>query len=231
VATARPKLAAQVAERLLTEIWSGRWRPGDRLPTEPEMEALFGVSRTPIREAMQSLRLLGVVDISPRRGATIRALPVESVMDLAVLSGLMSPGTSIADVFEFRHAMESAIAALCARRATTAQIESMRALLVEHADALARQATERAQTLDLEFHAALAEASGNSIYQSVARALTGVFVEMRRVTSGIPGAAQTAVEEHRAILNAVAARDAERSRRAAALHIRQTRARYERATS
>ena len=193
------------------------------------MESLFGVSRTPIREAMQSLRLLGVVDISPRRGATIRALPVESVMDLAVLSGLMSPHTSVVDVFEFRHTMESAIAALSARRATDLQIAGLRALVAEHADAIAQQDGDRAQKLDIEFHAAVAQASGNSIYQSVARALNGLFTEHRRVTSGVPGAREAAVREHGAILAAIANRDAERARRAAAVHIRQTRGRYEQA--
>src|SRR5687768_10437118 len=75
----RAKLATVVREHLLADIRSGRWRPGDRLPTELELMANFGVSRAPIREAMQSLHLLGIVDISPRRGAVVRALPMESV--------------------------------------------------------------------------------------------------------------------------------------------------------
>src|SRR4051794_6320888 len=83
----RPKLATGVREQLLADIRSGRWRPGDRLPTEIELMARFGVSRAPIREAMQSLHLLGIVDISPRRGAIVRALPVEAVIDMAILSG------------------------------------------------------------------------------------------------------------------------------------------------
>jgi GntR family transcriptional repressor for pyruvate dehydrogenase complex len=229
VAATRPKLAAQVAERLLSEIWSGRWQPGDRLPTEPEMVALFGVSRTPVREAMQSLRLLGVVDISPRRGATVRALPVESVMDVAVLSGVMAPHASLSDVFEFRHSMESAVAALAARRATAERVNELRSLVAGHAAAIAWQDHERAQQLDLDFHIVLAESCGNAIYHSLARALTGLFIEIRRLTSGIPGAPEAAVGEHQAILAAIAAHDAEQARRAAARHIRQTRARYEHA--
>src|SRR6476620_9657648 len=85
--TNQPKLAESVRESLLAEISGGRFRPGDRLPTEIELQQRYHVSRTPIREAMQSLHLMGIVDISPRRGATVRAIPMESVVDMAILSG------------------------------------------------------------------------------------------------------------------------------------------------
>ena len=66
----RPKLATVVREHILADIRSGRWRPGDRIPTELELMARFGVSRAPIREAMQSLHLLGHRRhlAAPRRG-------------------------------------------------------------------------------------------------------------------------------------------------------------------
>ena len=89
----------------------------------------FGVSRAPIREAMQSLHLLGIVDISPRRGAVVRALPLQSVVDLAVLSGAMDRERPVNDVFEFRDAMDSAIGELTAADATELQIESLLAIL------------------------------------------------------------------------------------------------------
>ena len=61
VPSTRRTLSQQVREEILAGIASGRWKPGDYLPTQEELIAIFGVSRTPIREAMQSLSTLGVV--------------------------------------------------------------------------------------------------------------------------------------------------------------------------
>lgn len=227
----RAKLAILVREHLLADMRSGRWRPGDRLPTEIELMARFGVSRAPIREAMQSLHLLGIVDISPRRGAVVRALPIESVVDLAILSGSMGPDRPIAAVFEFRDVMEGAIAELCAAHAADAQIEVVRAILAENVAAVTRGDLIEAQRIDVAFHAAIADGSGNVVFQTVSRALSGLLVELRRRTSGVPGAAQASLGEHQEIFSALANRDGPNARRATERHIRNTRARYEAAAA
>ncbi len=227
VPSSRQTLASQVRERLLADIWSGRWQPGDHLPTEVEMMALFGVSRTPIREAMQSLDLLGLVDISPRRGATLRALSLESVVGLAILSGSMASPRSVPDVFEFRHAMEGAIAAIAARHATPEQVDGLRQILVENQAAVADEDRDAAREVDIRFHAAIAVASGNVVFQTITHALNGLLVELRRITGGIPGASAASYSEHCVIVDAIAAHDPSASRRAAESHIDQTRRRFE----
>lgn len=223
----RRKLAALVREQLLADIWSGRWKPGDHLPTEVELMAHFGVSRAPIREAMQSLDLLGIVDISPRRGAIVQALPVESVVDLAILSGVMDRERSVADLFEFRDAMESRIAELCAANASRAQIDAIREIVQENADAVARGRHDEAQQIDVRFHAAIAEASGNLVFKAVAKALSGLLAELRRSTGGIPGAAEASFAEHEEMFAAIERRNGPAARRATERHIRNSRARYE----
>jgi GntR family transcriptional repressor for pyruvate dehydrogenase complex len=225
----RPKLATVVRENLLGDIRAGRWGPGDRIPTEVELMARFGVSRAPIREAMQSLHLLGIVDISPRRGATVRALPMASVIDLAILSGAMDREGSVKAVFEFRDAMDSAIGELAAANVTDAQIEGLRAILAENGAAVARGDLPEARSVDVRFHAAIAEASGNLVFQAVAQAVSGLLREFRRMTGGIPGAAEASYGEHEEIYRALLARDGPAARRASERHIRNTRARYARA--
>lgn len=220
-------LAIQVREELLAEIWAGWWRPGDQIPTEIELMARFGVSRTPIREAMQSLHLIGIVDTSPRRGSIVRALPVESVVDLAILSGIMGREQPIAEVFEFRDAIESAAAKLFARSASNEQIQSLRTIVVENEAAVARGDDAEAQRIDVRFHAAIAEASGNAVFLAVTRTINGLLVELRRVTSGIPGASQAAFAEHGEIFRALERRDGSAARRLTERHIRNSRARYE----
>ncbi|MBF6604986.1 MAG: FadR family transcriptional regulator [Chloroflexi bacterium] len=214
-------------ERLLADILSGRWRPGDRLPTEPELTALFGVSRTPIREAMQSLSLLGVVDIAPRRGAIVKALPLESVVDMAILSGAMAPERSVGDFFDFRFETESATARLAAINATPEQVAAIRVVLRENEAAVRGGDRELARSVDVRFHAAIAEASGNVVFEALAHALNGLLVDLRRVTGGIPGASEASYAEHVEILAAITAQDGTAAQRASEAHIRKTRARFE----
>jgi DNA-binding FadR family transcriptional regulator len=222
----RRKLATLVRERLMAEIWAGRWRPGDRLPTEPEMAALFGVSRTPIREAMQSLSLLGVVNVSPRRGATVQALPVESVVDLAILSGAMAPERSADDVLAFRLAMESASAELAAANARDEDLAQLRSIVADNVAAFENGDTDAANDADIRFHAAIAEASGNVVFTSVAHVLNGLLVELRKSTGGVPGASDASLAEHQAIMAALDRRDGTAARLAAAEHIENTRTRF-----
>jgi DNA-binding FadR family transcriptional regulator len=223
----RPKLATKLREQILADISAGRWRPGDRLPTEVELMLRFGVSRAPVREAMQSLHLLGIVDISPRRGATVRALPVQSVVDLAVLSGSMSGNDTIGDVFEFRDVMESAIAELSARNARPEQLADLREIIADNRRAVEKDDRAEAQAIDVRFHGAIAEASGNLVFTAVAAALGGLLVELRRATGGIPGASREAFTEHLEIFEAVERGDGPAARRATERHIRNTRARFE----
>lgn len=225
----RPKLAIHVREQILADIFAGRWRPGDRLPTEVEMMASFGVSRAPIREAMQSLHLMGIVDISPRRGATLRALPVESVMDMAILSGSMAGSGRVKDVFEFRDATEGAIAELSSRNATDEQMTRIRDILGENEIAVSEDDFTEAGRVDVRFHAAIAESSGNVVFIAVSAALGGLLVELRRTTGGIPGASAASLLEHREIFAALELRDAPAARRATERHVRNTWARFEQA--
>jgi GntR family transcriptional repressor for pyruvate dehydrogenase complex len=219
-----------VREHILADIRSGRWRAGDRLPTEVELMARFGVSRAPIREAMQSLLLLGIVDISPRRGAVVRVLPIASVVDLAILSASMGAERQIPAVFEFREVMESGIAELYAAHASVEHFETLRAIVAENVAAVSRGDLVEAQRIDVAFHAAIAEGSGNIVFQTVARALAGLLVALRTRTSGIPGAALASLAEHQEIFAALANRDGPTARRASEQHIRNTRVRYEAAS-
>jgi GntR family transcriptional repressor for pyruvate dehydrogenase complex len=228
-AAGRPRLSTIVRDRLLAEIRAGVWQPGDRLPTEPELEARFGVSRTPVREAMQSLRLMGVVDISPRRGTTLRSIPSGPMLEFTLMSGTMDPQRSIADIIEFRLVVESATTSLCAERASVRQLAGIRTLLTRNAAAATKRDPALVQRIDVEFHAAIAAGAGNPVFQSAIQAVSDLLANLRRVTGGtIPGASMAALAEHEAIYDAVVDRDGPRARSAAERHITNTYARYRR---
>jgi DNA-binding FadR family transcriptional regulator len=180
---------------------------------------------------MQSLYLLGIVDISPRRGATVRALPIESVLDLALLAGVMDPNRPVADLFEFRNAVEGAIAELAATNGTEAQFEEIRGILSLNGTAVAEHDAIAGQRIDVLFHAAIAEASGNVVFLAVSRAMSGLLVELRRIIGGIPGAPEASYTEHQAIFAAIARRDGPAARLASQSHIESTRDRYDAAST
>jgi GntR family transcriptional repressor for pyruvate dehydrogenase complex len=146
---------------------------------------------------------------------------------MAILSGSMRGTDRIRDVFEFRDAMESAIAELSARNADEAQLVGLRAIIEDNRRAVESADREEAQRVDVRFHAAIAEASGNVVFTAVSAALSGLFVDLRRATRGIPGASEASYLEHREILTALEGRDGPAARRASERHIRNTRARYE----
>jgi GntR family transcriptional repressor for pyruvate dehydrogenase complex len=197
---------------MLSNIRSGRWKVGDRIPTEEALTVQFGMSRAPVREAVQSLTLLGILDVAPRRGAFVQALPSSSVVDLGILSSVMRANNPIADLFEFRAGTEGAIAELAARVA---------AVVADDAAELRR--------VDVAFHAAVSVASGNVVYQGVVAALSGLLIDLRRTIGGIPGASSEALVEHRAILDSIARHDTAAARLSAELHVRNTEVRFRRA--
>ncbi|MBI2755426.1 MAG: FadR family transcriptional regulator [Chloroflexi bacterium] len=225
----RRKLAEIARDQMLSNIRSGRWKVGDRIPTEQALTVQFGMSRAPVREAVQSLTLLGILDVAPRRGAFVQALPSSSVVDLGILSSVMRANNPIADLFEFRAGTEGAIAELAARNASGAQIRQLRSIIDANVAAVVADDAAELRQVDVAFHAAVSVASGNVVYQGVVAALSGLLTDLRRTIGGIPGASSEAMVEHRAILDSIARHDTSAARLSAELHVRNTEVRFRRA--
>lgn len=191
----------RVERALRDRILGGDVVPGERL-NEVELAGRLGVSRGPIREALQRLASDGLVELQAHRGAFVRRLGPAEVRDL----------------FEVRRALETTAARLAAERATDAQRADLDALVRVAAD-LSDRADERfGGARDL--HARLAEATGNAALISH---LTLVNQELRllRTRSGdVPARAEHAATEHAAIVEAVRAGDADGAAAAMDAHLR-----------
>ncbi|HEX9550593.1 MAG TPA: GntR family transcriptional regulator [Candidatus Limnocylindrales bacterium] len=188
-------LAQQAYATLKRDIISCALRPGD-LVVESELAARYGMSKTPIREALNLLRNEGFVQILPRRGTLIRPIDVQDVQHTFFLRMLIEPEA----------------AALAATRATGAQLKHLTEL-VENGGPDRDQARSQAARLSRNrlFHAALAEASGiprlvaivSSLHEEVER-----FYNSERLrASGDPTGAH-----HHALLEAIVTGDSERAR-------------------
>jgi GntR family transcriptional repressor for pyruvate dehydrogenase complex len=168
--------------------------------------AEYGVGRNSVREAVQALVTLGLVDVRPGRGATVIGIESDAVMDAETISVLLKE-EAVDDLYAFRRLLEIEIATRAALVATPADLEVIAASIRAFESAL--EQGRPISTLDDEFHAAVARASHNAIYATVLDAVSGLIANARRLSMNVPWAAQTAAVEHARLYEAIAAHDAE----------------------
>lgn len=220
----REKLSDQVYEAILTEIIKGRYPEGAKLPTETALVDEFSVSRPVVREALARLRDDGL--IQPRQGAGSFVLKRP---DSALLR--FAPIGSIADIqrhFEFRVALEPTAARLAAARRDDAALEAMGQSLsaLEEANVTGASSVEA----DFAFHRAVAEASCNQFFAttlaSLEQATKTAMLLNRQLSLHNPTERLLLVQtEHRAVLDAIAAGDADRAHDSMRIHIEESRRR------
>lgn len=196
--------ADQAYRGILRQIQAGDLRQGDRL-TEDRIASELGMSRTPVREALNRLVSRGLVEVSLGRTLAIRRLERAQVIEL----------------YEMRQILEGAAARLAAKHASKAEIYSLQQLLEKTrpengrvpypADAMAK--------LNTEFHDAILQASHNRYLQHQCEQLSESLWLLVGTTFSVKGRSEAAYEEHALILRAIAAGDESGAEEAARQHI------------
>jgi DNA-binding FadR family transcriptional regulator len=205
----------KVVRHLEQTILSGQLTPGDSLPSEREISANLRVSRSVVREAIGRLASLGLVSSvhgSGTRVAVPNARPITTGYQRLLRHGELD----LRHLAEVRLPLETAIAALAAQHRTDEHVARLAATQEVLGDA--GGALEAHVQADLEFHAVLAEASGNPLFGIVLAPIQELLIESRRRTLGRHGAL-LAHEHHAAILAAVAAGDADAAAQAMRRHL------------
>jgi DNA-binding FadR family transcriptional regulator len=224
----KPKLSDRVISTLRQQLAAGELRRGQKLPTENQLSASFGVSRTVVREAIAALAADGLVEARQGAGVFVTANLTTSIGSIAADMGNRD---SIAlNVLEVRLAMEVESAGLAALRRSASQEAAIQEAFFEF-EKLLRKA-EPTGPADLAFHRAIAEATGNPFYVEFLDVL-GARAIPCDVTS--PWAVETALShdyqlglqrEHLAILDAITAGDADAARDAMRVHLARSQERY-----
>jgi DNA-binding GntR family transcriptional regulator len=191
-------LYQEVAELLRQRIFNRELAPGSWID-ELKLAEEYGISRTPLREALKVLATEGLVTMKVRRGAY-----VTEVSD-----------TDLADVYHLLALLESDAAAVVASKATTAQLSELQALHNE----LEKAVTERERFFEINeaFHMRLLEIAHNRWRDQMVADLRKVMKLNRHNSLLKSGRLEESLAEHRALMAALAARDAE----AAAQHMRE----------
>lgn len=166
-------LSQRVVDDISTKIKDGAYRPGDRLPPEPELVQAFGISRTVVRESMLRLQAAGLVET--RHGIGTFVLAPDPGRALLSDSGADISNHDMLCMLELRISVETDAAGFAASRRSEAHLAAMRAAL----DAFAEAHRNGCSTVeaDFQFHLQIALATGNRYFEEVLRSLGGVTIE------------------------------------------------------
>jgi DNA-binding FadR family transcriptional regulator len=203
------RLSEVVAATIGKRIVSGQYQPGEILPTEPMVQAEFGVSRTAVREAFRLLSAKGLTASRPKIGTRVRPTADWTVLDSDVLRWQVEQNPSdelIHALFEMREIFEPAAASRAAERASAEQI----AILGVAMDGIRNKprGSEEQIRADVDFHMAILDGSQNPLLRSIGTLIESVLT----ITFSLGWRtvmAEDAVLQHAAVFEAVRQRDSE----------------------
>jgi len=215
-----PRLSDRVAELMLSAILAQGLKPGSKLPSERELGAQFGVSRTVVREATRALVAKGVLDVRPGAGLTVATADPASVAESMNLY-LRNGSIPYENVHEVRTMIEIQVAGLAAERGTPGQVETLRLLHTRLCDLTEGTDLETLAVADVEFHRHLARMTGNGLHLLMLDSIGDVLLEIRRETVANRDDSLAAILAHGRILERVADRAPAGAREAMRIHLEQ----------
>ncbi|KGJ03230.1 transcriptional regulator, GntR family [Paracoccus halophilus] len=221
--SAKPGRAAETVARHIEKlILEGALRPEEYLLAERELASRLNVSRPTLRDALKLLEERGLILAERGRGTRVAALGAAAISDPLIALLAQSPEVDD-DYLEFRDVVESQAAALAATRANEIDRRMIAGCLaaIEAAHAKA-DAAEEAEA-DAALHLAIYEASHNLVLLQIMRALSGILrsdvIQNRGRMFTIPAIRELLRDQHRAIAEAILARDPQAARDAAHEHL------------
>jgi DNA-binding GntR family transcriptional regulator len=201
-------LFEEVDELIRQRIFSRALKPGERID-EQALARDFGISRTPLREALKVLQSEGLVKLVPRRGCFVAQLSEQDLDEIYALLCLL----------------EGSCAGQAAQAAGAADIKRLQRLTQRMAQAAAERNYKRYSEANMAAHEAIHELGGNRWQAN----MVGYLRSMCRLSpqssvENVPGRLEASLREHQELVSAIAARDAASAERIMRKHIMQTRA-------
>ncbi|RDB48567.1 FadR/GntR family transcriptional regulator [Tsukamurella tyrosinosolvens] len=217
---ARRRLSTEIVRDVLRKIADDELVPGDQLPAEAGLCAEYEVSRSVVRDALQALNAKGFLVVRQGSVATVAERHRWNVLDPDFLTNT-DGSRYFSHLYDARVTLEPSIAAAVAGRADP---EICRTLTELNEQLLGETTPERHAELDIAFHDALAQASGNPVLVSWHSQLVGLGKQTRRISSSVDGSIERAVFWHNQIIDAIATGDQAAAAAAMTLHLRQVQA-------
>jgi len=201
-------------ERLIVD---GTLPAGEKLPTERNLAESLGVSRVSVRQALHELENRGMIDRRPGRGTTVLSpLDAANNAGAAIAMAMSSDARDIRNIMELRSIIEPPIAALTATHATDRDIEQLRQLV--DAMSVDMSAAKYAE-LDRSFHQTIAQYTHNPLLALLTEQIATFIAPSRNSALQSRKRRVNSTEQHRKILDAIAAHDPDAARQEATTHL------------
>lgn len=200
-------LGDKVYLELEKEIISGAIPPGETL-SECKLSAKYGVSRTPVRDALKSLEKQGLVEIIPNKCAIVVGVSTKDVED----------------IYDIRIYVEGLASRLACKYITDEEIEKLTEAVELQEFYLTKQNSSQMKDLDSRFHSLIYEFSRNKILKNTLNGYHHTITKFRQVSLNDRTRTKDAVEEHRQILEAIKNRDADLADKLTAIHVKNAKA-------
>jgi len=214
------KISDEIIEQFKEMLNKGELKPGDELPSERDLAEMIGVSRPPLREALNALQTMGFIEIRPRSKIVVRSVAEKFLADpVSIL--IAQDMEKIFELLEIRRAMESWVAYNAAKRASKEDIEKIERIIKKDQENL-RLKKDDAKT-DADFHVCVAQATGNTIFShlmaSCYHILWNTQIVSRETLFRKEANRKLIAGQHLNIFKAIQEGDAERAAREARRHI------------
>lgn len=193
-------LSEVVAKQILDQIAQGSLKIGDRLPTEVELMKQFKVGRSTIREAIQSLTLMGIAVTRRSAGTFISGNYINYLSERFKLALFLSP-KEFQHIEEVRQGLEIQTATLAAERSSPKQKKDLGDLVSQMEKNL--EDPDITADLDFKFHMLIAQASGNPILIDLVMSVKSLIGEYIRIGNVDAKYLELDYQEHKNILNAI----------------------------
>ena len=217
----RRKLTATVAEQLLAAIHE--LPPGTKVPSERELTKELGVGRSTVREALNGIAMLGIVEIRHGQGVFVTGVAPPEGEPSAITAALERGVTN--EFIEARLIVEVEVARLAARRRTDEDLARLEEALAEQEERL-RGDVDALVHVAAHFNVLLAEAAHNEVLRAMIQSFVALMIERGPRVYQFEGFGEWDLQEHRGLYGAVRDRDAERAAKLMREHIEELARRY-----
>ncbi len=220
------KIYEQVASTLMEMIRSGKLKPGDKLASVQQLAENFSVSRSAVREALTSLRAMGLIELKQGEGTFVRAFE-PSLLNFPIVQAMLMNRGDIMNLLEVRKILETGAVAVAAKKRTSEDLMKMRGALKEMEAAAGDEVL--AEKADLAFHLAISQASHNPLLVGLMNHVSDLIDMSMKDTHRIllftdDSDFSTLYDQHMRIYHAIEKQDADDARKELLSHLEEVEA-------
>lgn len=217
---ARKKIYEEISDIILAEIKSGKLKPGDKLPAITKLADSYGVSQASVREALNRLKVLDVIEVRHGHGSFVnQQMPLGFEQNFEIITK-----ADIANLLDLRKIIEVGCARSACEKAEQKDLEKMENTLQKMWSAV--ENNELGEQADYDFHMAIAEATGNPLLINLMEDVSDTMIRTMKETRRIwlyetKKSIQKIYDEHKLILKAIKDKDEEAAARNMYRHLKE----------